>query len=46
MNMSKKTVVYNSTGKLKRVPVGKVDYWEYMPLNDPSRDMADAGVKT
>jgi len=43
--MSKKTVVYNSTGKLKRVLLGKVDYYEFMPLNDPSRDLVDAGLK-
>lgn len=43
--MSKKTVVYNSTGKLKRVLLGKVDYYEFMPLNDSSRDLVDAGSK-
>lgn len=43
--MSKKTVVYNATGKLKRVLLGKPDHFQYMPLSDPSRDLTDAGKK-
>ena len=42
--MAKKTAVYNSTGKLKRVLLGKPTYYDVLPLNDPARDLHDKGV--
>ena len=41
--MTKKTAVYNSTGKLRRVFLGKPIYDEVLPLNDHARDVLDAG---
>ncbi len=41
--MAKKTAVYNSTGKLKRVLLGKATYYKYMPLSDAARDNLDSG---
>ncbi len=43
--MAKKTCVFNSTGKLKRVLLGKSDYYQHLPLSDVSRDLTDAGKK-
>jgi N-dimethylarginine dimethylaminohydrolase len=43
--MAKKTVVYNSIGRLKRVLLGKPTYYEVMPLSDVARDLHDKGVK-
>ena len=43
--MEKRTAVYNSTGKLKRVLLGKPTYYELMPLNDVARDLHDKGVR-
>ncbi len=40
----KKTAVYNSTGKLKRVLLGKPKYNEPMPLSDVARDLNDKGI--
>jgi len=41
----KNTVVYNSTGKLKRVLLAKPTYYKVMPLSDIARDLHDKGVK-
>jgi N-dimethylarginine dimethylaminohydrolase len=43
--MAKKTVVYNSTGRLKRVLLGKPTYHNILPLNEPARALQDAGGK-
>ena len=43
--VAKKTAVYSSTGRLKRVLLGKPTYYEILPLNAPSHDLHDAGVK-
>ncbi|MEX0788284.1 MAG: hypothetical protein WD040_05745, partial [Anaerolineales bacterium] len=43
--MTKKTAIYNSTGRLKRVLLGKPTHYEIMPLNDPARDLHDVGTK-
>jgi N-dimethylarginine dimethylaminohydrolase len=43
--MAKKTVIYNSTGRLKRVLLGKPTYVEVLPLSDVARDLHDRGVK-
>lgn len=43
--MSRMSDVYNSIVKLKRVLLGSADYCECMPLNVPSRDLVDAGLK-
>lgn len=40
-----KTAVCNSTGKLKRVLLGKPTYYKIMPLSDIARDLHDEGVK-
>ncbi len=41
----KKTAVYNSTGKLKRVLLGKPAYHQNIPVSDVARDLDDAGIK-
>ena len=41
--MAKKTSIYNSTGRLKRVFLGKPTYDEVLPLNDAARDVLDDG---
>lgn len=41
----KHTVVYNSTGKLKRVLLAKPTYYKIMPLSDIARDLYDKGVE-
>ena len=43
--MEKKTCVYNSTGRLKRVLLAKPTYYEIMPLSDIARDLYDKGFK-
>lgn len=43
--MTKKTAVYNSTGKLKRVLLGKPEYVEVLPLSDAARDLHDTGIQ-
>ena len=35
----KHTVVYNTTGKLKRVQLAKPTYYNNMPLSDIARDL-------
>jgi N-dimethylarginine dimethylaminohydrolase len=40
----KKTVVYNSTGKLKRVLLGKPTFHRNIPVSDVARDLDDAGI--
>lgn len=42
--MAKKTAVYNSTGRLKRVLLGKPKYQKIMPLSDVARDAHDKGI--
>lgn len=42
--MAKKTAVFNSTGKLKRILIGKPKYNEVMPLSDVARDLHDKGI--
>jgi len=39
----KKTAVYNSTGKLKRVLLGKPTYHNVIPVSDVARDLMDSG---
>jgi len=41
----KKTVVYNSTGKLKRVLLGKPTYHGVIPVSDVARDLMDDGFQ-
>jgi N-dimethylarginine dimethylaminohydrolase len=41
----KKTVVYNSTGKLKRVLLGKPTYHGVIPVSDVARDLIDDGFQ-
>jgi len=43
--MEKKTVVYNSTGRLKRVFLGKPTYYDVLPLNVPAQNAEDAGTR-
>jgi N-dimethylarginine dimethylaminohydrolase len=43
--MSDTTRVYNSTGKLKRILLGKPEYIEILPISDVARDLYDSGVK-
>ncbi len=43
--MTKKTAVFNSTGKLKRVLLGKPTYYDVLPLNVPAQDAEDIGRK-
>jgi N-dimethylarginine dimethylaminohydrolase len=42
--VTKKTAVYNSTGVLKRVLLGKPTYNEVLPLSDVARDLHDKGI--
>jgi len=41
----KKTIVYNSTGKLKRVLLGKPTFHANIPVSDVARDLQDAGIQ-
>jgi len=41
----KKTVIYNSTGKLKRVLLGKTTFHDNIPVSDVARDLQDAGIQ-
>ena len=41
----KHTIVYSSTGKLKRVLLAKPTYYNIMPLSDIARDLYDKGVR-
>ncbi len=43
--MQKVTHVYNSTGKLNRILLGKPEYAEVLPISDVARDLYDSGVK-
>lgn len=43
--MSKNTSVHNSTGKIKRVLLGKPEYVEVLPLSDVARDLHDSGIQ-
>jgi len=43
--MAKTTAVHNSTGKLRRVLLGKPTYVEVLPLSDVARDLHDSGAK-
>ncbi len=42
--MTKKTAVYNSTGKLKRIIIGKPKYNKVLPLSDVARDLHDKSI--
>jgi len=39
------TAVYNSTGRIKRILLGKPTYHEILPVSDVARDLHDAGVE-
>jgi N-dimethylarginine dimethylaminohydrolase len=41
--IDKNTMVYNSTGRLKRVFLGKPTYHEVIPVSDVARDLLDGG---
>ncbi len=41
----KKTAIYNSTGKLKRVLLGKPTYHGVIPVSDVARDLMDTGFQ-
>ena len=41
----KNTAVYNSTGKLKRVFLGKPTYHAVIPVSDVARDLMDGGFR-
>jgi len=41
----KRTIVYNSTGKLNRVLLATPTYYKIMPLSDIARDLYDKGAK-
>lgn len=41
--VEKNTVIYNSTGKLKRVLLGKPTYHAVIPVSDVARDLMDGG---
>jgi N-dimethylarginine dimethylaminohydrolase len=41
----KTTAVFNSTGTLKRVLLGKPTYHRNIPVSDVARDLDDAGIK-
>ena len=43
--MPKTTAVFNSTGKLRRVLLGKATHFRYMPLSDVARDNLDGGAQ-
>jgi N-dimethylarginine dimethylaminohydrolase len=40
---TKNTVIYNSTGKLKRVLLGRPTYHAVIPVSDVARDLMDSG---
>jgi N-dimethylarginine dimethylaminohydrolase len=40
-----KTAVFNSTGKLKRVLLGKPTYHQVIPVSDVARDLVDKGFE-
>ena len=40
----KKTVIYNSTGKLKRVFLGRPTFHANIPVSDVARDLMDSGL--
>ena len=42
--VEKKTAIYNSTGKLKRVLLGKPTFHANIPVSDVARDLDDTGV--
>ena len=42
---AKKTAVYNSTGRLKRVLLGKPTFHRNIPVSDVARDLDDAGIQ-
>jgi len=41
----KKTAIYNSTGRLKRVLLGKPTYHQVIPVSDVARDLMDDGFQ-
>jgi N-dimethylarginine dimethylaminohydrolase len=41
----KNTAIYNSTGKLKRVLLGKPTFHKNIPVSDVARDLQDAGIQ-
>ncbi len=41
----KNTIIFNSTGPLKRILLAKPTYHEIIPVSDVARDMVDKGVK-
>jgi N-dimethylarginine dimethylaminohydrolase len=41
----KNTIIYNCTGPLKRVLLGKPTYHHNIPVSDVARDLDDAGIK-
>jgi N-dimethylarginine dimethylaminohydrolase len=41
----KRTAVYNSTGKLKRVLLGKPTYHRVLPISDVARDLYESNTK-
>jgi N-dimethylarginine dimethylaminohydrolase len=43
--MARNTAVHNSTGRIKRVFLGKPEYHEIIPVSDVARDLHDQGVK-
>lgn len=43
--VKKNTVVYNSTGRLKRVLLGKPTYHRNIPISDVARDLDDSGIQ-
>lgn len=43
--MQTSTAVYNSTGRLRRVFLGKPTFHEILPISDVARDLHDAGVQ-
>ena len=43
--VEKNTVVYNSTGRLKRVLLGKPTYHRNIPISDVARDLDDTGIQ-
>jgi N-dimethylarginine dimethylaminohydrolase len=45
MVTDKKTAIYNSTGKLKRVLLGKPTYHGVIPVSDVARDLMDTGFQ-
>ncbi len=44
--VNKKTAVYNSTGKLRRVLLGKPTYHGVIPVSDVARDLIDDGFQS